>query len=197
MSIDVVLNAIQSGLRAPDALPLIVRKSEIHMHAGAFSWEELNARNYSAPSVFISASGWQKPAAEPHGYRYPQFVVEARFVAGIVAKSNKSAVARNALARAIAEQLTLVLLREPDWGLADVGTPDPARVSAEGLFIPAADADNQALWQVSWYQPITLDPNGPGWTLEHFAGFDTDHFEPGVDTGTAVPLAQTTANYPE
>lgn len=198
MNIKLALDAIVATLAGtnPEPIPLIARKSEIRVHAGKFAWDELKARNYSAPSVFVTCLGFQKPNEEAAHFAYPHRVFDVRFAAGIVAKSPKDRETRNAMARAIAEQIALCLAAEPTWGDDSIEKPDANRIRAEGLFVPAAEADNQSLWLVSWYQLVQLDPDSVQ-TLDDFDGFDADHFEPGADIDNDQPLAQTTADYPE
>lgn len=194
MNIQTALNAILAELQADATIPLIANKTEIRLHAGKFTWAELKARSFAAPALFISCLGWQKPREEPTGFSMPQHVFDVRFVAGIVAKSAKGSEARNAIARAIAEQFTLHLLSKTTWGQIDIAEPDNERVRAEGLFVPDAEAENQSLWIVSWYQLVQFDPAGLPLTLEDFGGFDTDHMKPGAESGDA-PQAQTSDTY--
>lgn len=172
MATKAVLDAIKTRLVAAN----LVLDRAVMIHAGKFTWAELKRRGFSAPALFITCLGWKEAteaqAAEMTGY---DLVVEARFAVGVVAKDAKSAEQRNAKARAIAEGVCAQLIRQ-DWGLDYALTAEKHR--AEGLFVPAAEAENHSMWLVTWQQVVGLTAGALQNSIDDWLTAHGDHYDP-------------------
>lgn len=175
---------------------------EVREHAGKFTWQELTARSYRAPAVFVSCLGWRElteaeavKQALPLGDNAPS---RMRFAAGVVTKHAKGSEERNIQARLICQMLT-VLLNRNDWDLNLIGEANDVR--AEALFVPQAEADNQSLWLVSWWHPVALDDTLAKQLLNEFITAHGEHYAaPGEhtdDQGADIPLASLTETLPK
>lgn len=172
MATKAMLDAIQQHLVAAD----LVKDTAVMVHAGKFTWSELQRRGFAAPALFITCLGWKEAtesqAANLQGY---DLVVYARFAVGVVTKNAKNAEARNALARALAEGVCAQLIRQ-DWGLDYALTAESCR--AEGLFVPAAEAENASMWLVSWQQVVGLTSDALQSSIDDWLRAHADHYDP-------------------
>lgn len=172
MATEAILNAIKATLQAAELNG--VNHRSIGVHAGKFTWAEIKARGFSAPAIFISCLGWGDADEEDQalltGYSK---AASLSLVIGIVTKHTKSTEARNALARALAERVTIELL-DQNWAMDNVCLPK--RVRAEGAFSAAAEAENCSLWLVTWQQAVGFYKDDWQASVNDFLSF----------TGTAV-----------
>lgn len=196
MSLTAVKEAIKSTCIADSALrELVPREASIMLHAGKFTWAELKARSFVAPAVFISHLGF-RTASDAIREEFDEWdrVFSVRFAIGVCAKHAKGSEARNALAAAIAEQLAIIIT-DNNWGLSNVSR-NVERLEAQGLFNPDAEADNQSMWLLTWYQPVQIDETDWDAALDIFEGFDGDHHIDGnTDPDAVQHISQD--DYPE
>lgn len=150
MTTKAVLDAIQTNLQSLE----LVKKTSVIQHAGKFTWSELSKRSFNAPALFITCLGMSEAKDESLGALVGfDLAVDCRFAIGVVTKNAKNSEARNMDARLIAENILLNLIQQ-DWALENVLTPSSRR--AEGLFVPAAEAENCSMWLVTWSQAVGL-----------------------------------------
>lgn len=172
MATKAVLDAIRSTLATAN----LVKNSAVFIHAGKFTWTELKRRSFSAPALFVTCLGWkeatEQEAATLTGY---DLVVNARFAIGVVTKDAKNAEARNALARSLAEGVCARLINQ-DWSLDNALTAQQHR--AEGLFVPAAEAENNSMWLVTWNQIIGLTEGALLTSVDDWLTAHADHYDP-------------------
>lgn len=180
---------------------LTALKCDVKEHAGKFTWEELEARRYKCPAVFVSCLGWRNLRAEeatslalPLDGIAPSRV---RFVCGVVTKGVKRWEQRNKQARLICQTISQ-LLYENDWTEDNVG--EAQDIQAEALFAPKAEADQQSMWLVSWWHPMVFDRESLQAQLDDFITAHGDLYAaPGEHTdaeGDDIPLASLTETLP-
>ncbi|MGI1671990.1 MAG: hypothetical protein K6L74_16930 [Neptuniibacter sp.] len=172
MATKAVMEAIQQQLKTAN---LVKNNKSVYLHAGKFTWAELKRRGFNAPALFISCLGWKDAddydTAALSGY---ESVVQARFAVGIVTSDSKNAEARNLEARILAEQVRLQLT-DQDWNLDNCLVATKRR--AEGLFVPAAEADNSSLWLVTWYQSIGLNSEDQQNSIDDWLRYHAEHYD--------------------
>lgn len=196
--IDALIALMVPAMRAE----LAALRVDVKEHAGKFTWDELQARSYRAPALFVSCLGWRELRdEEATRLGLPLDAVapaRVRFAAGIVTKHSKSAEDRNIEARLICQKLSILIDRN-DWDQALVGQTQDMQV--EGLFAPAAEADNQSLWLLTWWHPVAMDRETLAASLDAFITARGDHYAaPGEHTdalGNDIPLVSNQQTLPQ
>lgn len=162
MSINHLLTNIEHHIRSKN----LVAPKSIFIHAGKFTWSELKRRGFSAPALFISCLGFRSADFDDEVFfQSYEHVIKASLVIGIVTKHAKGSEARNAQARTLAEQITLIL-KDQRWGMNNAGCAE--KIKADGIFSAPAEEENCSLWLVNFQQLLGINSDDWQQSLNDF-----------------------------
>lgn len=169
MSLDTVLDSIVAGLKAALPAPELLT---CELAGGRIDLAEMRRRSTSLPGAFVTHTGTRDGVV-----MYDKLYCRGFFlvVVAVVSRREGQPVAQDR-AHAIARLNTRVqraIGKAGNWGNPEV-TSAPEKIASLNPYSTTADANNLALWGITWEQDLELVDDGEPAELGPLESIHTD-----------------------